>query len=166
MKTEKQNAIDLALSKLTTKEKELLGLVKKKVKPKVKKNYKLKIEYMIGDANGYTNKEATISINNPFLKIITRALDKLEVCKGSWGLQLKNEDYKGNYRKKNINKLEYDLLCLVSGYSYEDDTAIKFFKNHGFEDSDENHNYLQEFEGLLIEEAEYSFLVYQEYKLR
>jgi hypothetical protein len=69
MNTDKQKAIELALAKLTIEEQELLGLIKK---PKT--NYKLKINYMIGDANGHTDEEATISLDNPFLKIITGAL--------------------------------------------------------------------------------------------
>ncbi|MEK6828789.1 MAG: hypothetical protein AABY15_01595 [Nanoarchaeota archaeon] len=166
MKEEKQATINNALAKLTEEEKELLGLIKKEKKPKVRKNYKLKVNYMIGDADGHTDEEAIISVNNPFLKIITNALDKLEICEGSWGLQLNDEDYFKNYESKNISKLECDLLCLVSGYSYDEDTANEFFEENNFEKTEENHDYIQEFEGLFIDDTEYSFLVYQGYKLK
>ncbi len=166
MITEKQNKIDTALSKLTTEEKQLLGLVKKEVKPKIKKNYKLKIEYMIGDANGYTKEEATINIYNPFVTIITEALDKLQIPEGSWGLALNGEAYLDNYENNNISELQYDLLCLVSNYSYEEDTAIEFFEKHNFKNIKENHDYLEEFEGLLIDDTEYSFLVFEDYTLK
>jgi hypothetical protein len=162
----KEKKIETALSKLTTEEKELLGLVKKEVKPKIKKNYKLKIEYMIGDSDGYTNEKATININNPFVILITEALDKLKIPEGSWGLVLNEEDYVDNYKNNNISELEFDLLCLVSNYSYNKDNANKFFKKHNFKDTNENHDYLQEFDGLLIDETEYSFLVYEGYTLK
>lgn len=162
----KKEKMEVALSKLTIEEQELLGLIKKPKIPKVKKNHKLKVFYMIGDGKGHTDEESVISINNPFLKPITEALDKLQVCKGSWGLQLSKEDYYDNYKNKNINKLEYDLLCLISGYSYEDEDADDFLKEHRFENSETSHNYLQEFDGLFIDDTEYSFLVYEGYELK
>jgi len=121
---------------------------------------------MIGDANGHTDKEGTISIGNPFLQIITKALDKLGEIAGHWGIMLDNEHYYGNYKIGNISELEYDLLCLVSGYNYNEDEANEFFEKHKFEKTDENKNYLQEFDGLLIADTEYSFLVYNGYKLK
>jgi hypothetical protein len=166
IKMNKKEKMEVVLSKLTIEEQELLGLIKKPKAPRVKKNHKLKVFYMIGDTDGHTDEEAVISINNPFIKPIIEALDKLQVCEGSWGLQLNEEDYEGNYKNKNINKLEYDLLCLVSGYSYDEDVANDFFREHGFENSEINHDYLQEFEGLFIDDTEYSFLVYQSYKLK
>ena len=143
----------------------VLSSLKPKKKPKVKKNYKLKVKYMIGDADGHTDTTALISANNPFLQIITNALDKLLVCKGSWGIQLNKEDYTNNYNDKNISKLECDLLCLVSNYQIEEESVTNFCKEHNFDDNDTIFNYLDEFDGLLIEDAEYSFLVYQGYKL-
>lgn len=166
MITEKENQKELALSKLTAEEKELLGLVKKEVKPRIKKNYKLKIYYMIGDDDGHTDEEAIISINNPFLKIITEALDKLGEIEGNWGIMLDKEHYEGNKKIGNINDLEYELLCLTSVYSYDKDVADEFFKKYKFDNSQENHDYLQEFEGLLISDTEYSFLVFEGYKLK
>lgn len=166
MNTEKQELIDLALAKLTEEEKEVLSLIKKPKKIKVKKSYNFKVFYMIGDANGHTDEQATISVNNPFLPIITGALDKLKVCKGSWGIQLKPSDYHGNYKSKNINKLEYDLLCLVSGYSSDEEDIESFLKENNFEVTEANLEFLGQFEGLFIGETEYSFLVYQGYKLK
>ena len=146
----------------------LSTLKSKKKTTRVKKSYKLKVNYMIGDADGHTDTTAVISVNNPFLQIITDALDKLKVCKGSWGIQLSNEDYTNNYNDKNINKLEYDLLCLVSNYQIEEDSVTDFCKEHNFGDivSEETYEYLLEFDGLFIEDTEYSFLVYRGYKFK
>ncbi len=156
----KKEKMEVALSKLTIEEQELLGLIKKPKAPRVKKNHKLKVFYMIGDDDGHTDKEAVISINNPFLKPITEALDKLGEIEGHWGMVLNEEYYDGNKQIGNINDFEYELLCLVTGYNYDEDTANDFFKKYGYEQSEQNHNYLQEFEGLFISETEYSFLVY------
>lgn len=167
MKEEKQKAIDLALSKLTEEEKELLGLIKKPKVNRVKKNYKLKIFYMIGDADGHTDEEATISVNNPFLPIVTKALDNLKVPDGSWGLRLSYEHYDKNFEAKNINELEYDILTLVTNYNYENDEHCdEILEKHNFESSGINIDFLYEFEGIFTDETEYSFLVYEKYKLK
>lgn len=160
---EKQKSIDIALSKLTEYEKELLGLIKK---PKTPKNYIFKIYYMIGDADGNTSKKGIISIDNPFLSIITNALNKIKPRARQWGILLEDETYLENYRNKNINELEYELLCLVSNYN-EDDTS-EFFKKFGFDNvnSKINDKFLSEFEGILISDAEYSYLSYEKYKLK
>lgn len=164
MKEEKQKAIELALAKLTQEEKELLGLIKK---PKVKKNHKLKVFYMIGDSDGDTYKEETISLNNPFLPIITTALDKLDICEGCWGLQLSIEDYTKNYNSKNISKLEYEILCITQGYGDCGDIDVeKFFEENNFENTEETHEFIDEFHGLFIDDTEYSFLIYEGYKLK
>jgi len=154
--------IEKALSKLTLEERELLGLI---TKPEVKKNHKLKILYMIGDADGHTDEKVNVSLDNPFLNIITGALDKLEVCNGYIGISLNIWEYGENYKKGNISKMEYDLLCLVSGYSYKREVAVNFLNEYGFEDSKMNHDYLNEFSGLMFDDTEYSFLTYKGYKL-
>lgn len=166
MKEEKQLIIDSAMAKLTEEEKKALGLIKEPKKPKEKKSYKLKVYYMIGDADGHTDTEETISAKNPFLPLVTRALDKLKVCKGSWGLQLSEEDYSGNLSDKNITEQEHDLLCLVSGYGCNDSDADEYLEESGFDVSEENYEFLNEFQGLFIDDTEYSFLVYKGYKLK
>lgn len=117
---EKQEKIENALSKLTIEERELLGLNKKPKEKKEKKTYKLTINYMIGDADGYTNEFSTIRANNPFLKPLTDALDKLGEIEGHWGFIFDSEHIYGNLKNGNINRFEYDLLCLLS-YCYDAD---------------------------------------------
>ena len=165
-KMNKKEKMEVSLSKLTIEEQELLGLIKKPKPPRVKKNHKLKIFYMIGDADGHTDEEAVISINNPFLKPLTETLDKLGKIEGHWGIMFDEEHYDGNRKIGNINDFEYELLSLVTGYDYDEDTANDFLKKYGYDESEQNHDYLQEFEGLLISDTEYSFLVYENYKLK
>jgi hypothetical protein len=186
---EKQEKIENALSKLTIEERELLGLNKKPKEKKEKKTYKLTINYMIGDADGYTNEFSTIRANNPFLKPLTDALDKLGSIEGHWGFIFDDTHLYGNLKNGNINRFEYDLLCLLSYcYEYEetqpddedddsyddsyDDTevyeesSVKFLKKYDYEVSEKNIGYLEEFEGLFRCETSYSFLVYEGYKLK
>jgi hypothetical protein len=143
--------------------------VKEKVsKPKVKKSYKMTVYYMIGDANGNTQMKETISAKNPFLPLVTDALDSLKNVKGRWGMVLDDEFYSQNLEDGNISQSQYDLLSLVSGSGFdeEDEDVIDYLKENGFENNEENIDFLNEFQGLLVEDAEYSFLVYQGYKLK
>jgi hypothetical protein len=157
------NKKEITLSKLTIEEQELLGLIKT---PRVKENHKLRVFYMIGDADGDTEVEVKVSLDNPFIKHITESLDKLKEPEEHWGLRFNNKNFKINYNRKDINKLEFDLLCLISNYSYDEVESVNFFKEHGFENSEANHKYLLEFDGLLIDENELSFLVYEKYTLK
>lgn len=166
MKEEKQMIIDSAMAKLTGEEKEALGLIKKEKKPKVKKSYRMTVYYMIGDANGNTEMKETISAKNPFLPLVTGALNNLKNVKGRWGMVLDYEFYSQNLEDGNISQSEYDLLSLVSGYGFDEDEADEYLKVNGLELNDDNYEFLNEFNGLLIDEAEYSFLVYEGYKLK
>lgn len=59
-----------------------------KIKPKtpksktVKPHYKLVYSYMIGDADGYIDKEAKISLDNPYIEEYIAALNKLKPLPG------------------------------------------------------------------------------------
>ena len=149
--------MEVILSKLTTKEQELLGLIKK--------NHSLRIFYMIGDANGNTYEEATINLENPFLHPFINALDKLTVIPNHWGIMLDKEHFEENKKSGSINEFEYDLLLLIENYCDENE-CIKFLKKYNYKVSKQNIEYLQEFDGLLVSETEYSFLVYEGYELK
>lgn len=156
-----------ALAKLTIEEQILLGLIKKPDTP-----HKLIINYMIGDSKGYTTKNETISLDNPFLKPLLEALDKLDIPNGHWGLVLKEGSYKYNKEIGNITDFEYDLLLILTEYIYcfYDDDCVDYIDNflikYNYANSDQNLKYLEEFYGLIMEETEYSFLVYQGYDLK
>jgi hypothetical protein len=160
----KKEAIEIALSKLTEEEKVLLGLNKADKPPRIKQNYKLKINYMIGDSNGYTDEERKISLNNPFIKLVTGALDKIVTLKGTWGIVFDDQYFDRSEEAGNISEMENQLLSLISNYNYTED-AVDILNFYGFDVSDENHEHLKDFDGLLIRDTEYSFLVYLGYKL-
>ena len=121
---------------------------------------------MIGDANGHTEEETVTSINNPFLKPLTQALDKLKKIDGHWGIILDKKNYDTNKINNNINEFEYDLLILLSKYNIDEETANIFLKKYGYDESEENHDYMLDFSGLLISVTSYSFLIYKGYKLK
>lgn len=165
----KQAAIDSAMAKLTEDDKKALGLIKKSKKKRVKKSYKMTVYYMIGDANGDTTKIKTIKANNPFLPLVTSALDKLKKVEDRWGMVLDNGFLNKNREDKNISDSEYYLLSLISNYNFcdvEDVDTIEYLKIAGFDVTENNCDLLNEFEGMLISDAEYSFLVYEGYELR
>jgi hypothetical protein len=137
-------------------------------KPKVKRSYKMTVYYMIGDANGNTEMKETISAKNPFLPLVTAALDNLKNVKGRWGMVLDDRFYSQNLEDGNISKSEYNLLSLVSGWGCDEESeeVIDYLKDNGFENNEENIDFLNEFQGLLIDDTEYSFLVYEGYKLK
>jgi hypothetical protein len=133
--------------------------------PAVKKSYKLKINYMIGDADGYTDLKSVISIDNSFLKLFTGALDKLKGIEGEDDFQLSTQTYLDNLERKLITEKEYDLLCLIDGYCMEEDRK-EFLAKHFKNVLDTDHQHLIEFAGLLTSETEYSYLTYQYYTLK
>ncbi len=133
--------------------------------PKVKKNYNLKINYMIGDADGYTNLKNVISVDNSFLKLLTGALDKLKGIEGEDDFPLNTQTYLDNLEKKLITEKEYDLLCLVDGYCREEDRN-EFLAKYFQDVLDTDHQHLIEFAGLLTSETEYSYLTYLYYTLK
>ena len=121
---------------------------------------------MIGDANGSTSEEAIIKVTNPFIKIITEALDKLQVLQGHWAITLNDDTYYGNKENCYISELECELLSLVTYNLEYKDLIDEFLTTYNFEISDENYNYLQEFDDMLKDTSTYSFLCYKGYKLK
>jgi hypothetical protein len=158
---------EVALSKLTIEEQELLGLIKKPKAPRVKKNHKLKVYYMIGDADGSAHEEVIISANNPFLKIVTGALDKLRGNDNYYTIALHEECYGQNNEAGNIDDLEHDLLCLLTSCDfYDEDVMSNFLQKYELENTEQTFWYLQEFEGLLTSSGEWHSLTYEGYKLK
>ena len=65
-----------------------------RIKPKNKSKklsdpyYKLVYNYMIGDANGYTTEEETVSLDNPYVERYITLMNSLKTTKGKWGIIL------------------------------------------------------------------------------
>lgn len=155
----------LALNQIEGSAIEALEWVLAPGKPKTKVTFT--VNYVIGDADGETTKKRIIKVKNPFLKPIGAALKKLQTKKGCWGLMLSEPDYEWNFKKKYISKFEFDLLCLASNYHQIEETELltSFCKQNGL-DEDETVDDLMEFEGLLVDDASYSFLTYQGHTIK
>jgi hypothetical protein len=109
---------------------------------------------------------AKISINNPFLKPLTEALDKLKEIKGYMCFLLDKKHFECNFKQGNINNFEYDLLCLLID-EYEEISVGNFLNMYGYELTETNIEYLEEFDNLIVSDSLFTcFLVYKGYKLK
>lgn len=140
-----------------------------------KKNHILTIKYTASDnRKEKRTSEAKISINNPFLKHITNALDNLREVEGFICFLLDYKQFKCNLELGNINRFQYDLLCILNSeygddddeYEYVDDAYSKFLEKYNYEVSEANIEYLEEFEGLIVSTNFYGLLRYKGYKLK
>ena len=59
---------------------------------KIEPYYVLHFNYMIGDADGHTDRIIDISIDNPFLERFVTLLNNLKPPKNRWGFGLTEED--------------------------------------------------------------------------
>lgn len=135
-----------------------------------KGNYKLTVRYHLGDSFTQVNRVETISLDNPFLPILLSGLGKLETPEDRTGIVLNSYTYWWNLNRNKITQSEFDLLTIITECDFYDDcVTYKFLKALGFEcDGDkiqENIEFLMEFEGVLAEDTEYTYLVYQGFNL-
>lgn len=139
-----------------------------KLKEKKKSNkkhtpvYNLKINYMIGDANGYTSEEGTFPVEcADALEHFCKILDKLEPLEGSWGIML--NEMESHFSEGQITQEDLDFWNIFVERDYDEDELDQ-------ESSDMlellgTHSYGDGLGDLVTAETEYSFLVYQDYKL-
>jgi hypothetical protein len=151
----KEQKIKTALAKLTEEEKVLLKLIKP-----IKTHHKLKIYYMIGDADGNTTEESNISINNPFLKTVKEVLDWVS----------EGEIFSVNEYFKEENKIRdedenNEILFVIFNDLWNIEKLKKYLTDNNFEPSDENINFLREFDDLLISEMGFNYLSFEKYKV-
>lgn len=117
---------------------------------------------MIGDADGYTSEEETYPVEcADALETFCKILDKLEPLKGSWGVML-NEMEK-HFEEGQITEEDLLFWHMYVDKEYDikdlDKDAAKMLKLLG------KNSYGDGLDSLIVGETEYSFLVYQDYKL-
>lgn len=125
--------------------------------------YVLTYNYMIGDANGDTEEEVDVSLNNPFTERYVTALNKLHPIPGHWGVMLEENRLHAHLKEGDITQDEYIILQTVFSYGEYDPIDSEEFSE---EDnplilSEEDKDFLAEFEDGVRADAEYSFLVFQ-----
>ena len=145
-------------------------------------HYIFNIKYIIGDSDGHTNEETTISLKNPFIEKICRILDKLKPNKGHWGIGFSDDQLFLCHKECYISLDEFILLYLTShiyfvGINLTKETIKEnFFKRFKIQFDDyilddiinqdnDDFDYIYEFEGLFKKEVSYSFLTYRGYDL-
>jgi len=124
-------------------------VTKKEVKKrkKVKPHYLLVYNYMIGDADGNTTEEVTVSLDNPYVEKYCKLLNKLNPTKGYWGVSLDQDRLKDHLKAKQITKNDFEFLSKLMFENYEED------------DTDDDFAY--EFYDGVRSETEYSFLTFE-----
>lgn len=124
-----------------------------KIKPlkqrakKTKPHYLLVFNYMIGDANGKTEKIVKAQINNPYIERFCTLLNSLKPLKGHWGICFRDEtNPHAFFEAKQITKDDRDFLNQTM---YEEFEEVALEEEH-----------LVFYNGIRGD-AEYSFLVFQ-----
>ena len=126
--------------------------------------YLLTYDYMIGDANGNTDEEVEISVDNPFVERYCKLLNSLKPTKGSWGVQLEEGDIASAFTENQITEDDYKFLMrtmfVESFEDWEEEEDEELMIKNYFKTEKENEWADEFFEGVRAE-AEYSFLVFQ-----
>jgi hypothetical protein len=126
---------------------------KEKGKTKVKPHYLLKFNYMIGDADGYTQEEVVLSLENPFIERFVTLLNGLKPPKGRWGIVLDEYEFGSYLHEGQLSKEDYDFLVNLM---FENEDNIKSYNDYTDEEK-----YAEEFQDGVRGDAEYSFLVFK-----
>ncbi len=138
----------------------MITIQKENTTKKVNKpHYLLVYNYMIGDADGETNRKVKVSLDNPFLERYVTLLNSLRPTKGTWGVTLTFERLKKHYKEKQITK---DNLNFLNRMMFEEyDYFIECEDCEDFQVSIEDEKYANEFYDGVTSDTEYSFLVFE-----
>jgi hypothetical protein len=149
---------------------------------KVKGNpyYILTIDYMIGDADGDTDRETELSVNNPFIERFCKILDKLKPTKGYWGISFSSDRLYNHYKEGQISIEDFTFLYTLMNYSEVTDEEYleeigdgeffdEYFENLDrtliFKVQEEQVDFIEEFASAIVSETGYSFITYERYSL-
>lgn len=131
----------------------MIKIVKKEI-PTTKQNepyYRLVYNYMIGDADGDTEYEVEVSVDNPYLERYFTLINQLDEYPGVWGVVFDGIEHLGkHWDAEQITEDDYGFLLRMM---YEEDSE--------FEVPAENEAFAGEFRYGVRGETEYSFLVFQ-----
>lgn len=134
-----------------------------KVVEKQKKNknqdpyYKLKFNYMIGDADGHTDEVMTVSVgeHDEIIERFVKLINSLRPVNGTWGIMLSGDRIYEHFEENQITEDDYNFLKTVMFEYWDEDE----------EDGEETDNKYKEYESFFADciqaDAEYSFLVFE-----
>jgi hypothetical protein len=114
--------------------------------------YLLYFQYMIGDADGDTEGEAYVSLDNPFVERFVTLLNRLKPPKHYWGFGLKQDKIEEIYKEGQMTEDEYKFLTRILFDDREDNDYFK---------TEQENDWADEFNEGVKGEVEYSFLTFQ-----
>lgn len=118
-------------------------------------NYLLTFNYMIGDANGKTYTEVSLSIDNPFIERFCTLLNGLKPTCGRWGVMLDKDHLNESLEENNITEDEYKFLDRTLFENWDENEETKYFTDIN------DINFANEFYDGVRSQTEYSFLVFE-----
>lgn len=108
---------------------------------------------MIGDADGNTQEETYVSLDNPFVERFVTLLNRLKPPKGYWGFGLVDDKIEKIYKEGQMTEDEYKFLFSILFFDeVEDDNYFK---------TEQEKDWAYEFNDGIIGEVEYSFLTFK-----
>lgn len=119
---------------------------------KIDPYYILRFNYMIGDADGDTEGEADVSLDNPFVERFVTLLNRLEPPQGYWGFGLEEKKIEAIYKEGQLTEDDYNFLRRTLFAEREDNDYFK---------TEQENDWADEFFEGVISYVEYSFLTFQ-----
>lgn len=117
--------------------------------------YTLTYNYSIGDTCWHTTQDVYLSVDNPYIERYCTLLNSIQPLRGRWGIILNEETIESCFKEENqITEDDYNFLM-----------RTMFLEGNNYFRSDEENDYADEFYGGVMEELDYSFLVFEGLKL-
>jgi hypothetical protein len=136
-------------------------IIKEKVKEKSDPYYRLRFNYMIGDANGNTHYDVELSTDNPYIERFCKLVNSLKPLQGHWGVVLNRWDFPKYLEQNLLSEDDYNFLeTTLFDEDYDDDDELEINPTSTLYDVKKD-EYLGEFyEGVRCD-IESSFLVFK-----
>jgi hypothetical protein len=116
--------------------------------------YKLVYNYMIGDANGNTTYDTTVSIENPYVERYISLINSLKPIRGRWGIVFERQRLRQHFNEGQLSEDDYNFLNKMMFDEYD-------FDNDGEVETTTEDEYTWQFMEGVRGETEYSFLVFE-----
>lgn len=117
--------------------------------------YTLIYNYSIGDTCGRTTQGVYLSVDNPYIERYCTLLNSIQPLKSRWGIILNEETVELCFKEENqITEDDYNFLM-----------RTMFSEENNYFKSDRENDYADEFYEGVMEELDYSFLVFEGVKL-
>ena len=117
--------------------------------------YTLTYNYSIGDTCRHITEDVYLSVDNPYIERYCTLLNSIQPLKGEWNIILNEETIESCFKEENqITEDDYNFLM-----------RTMFSEENNYFKSDKENDYADEFYEGVMEELDYSFLVFEGVKL-